>query len=61
VVGATLTPREHQIVEHARLGHTIAEIALALGTSPHTVRNQFAKLYRKLGVSSRAELVGLIV
>jgi DNA-binding CsgD family transcriptional regulator len=59
--GFSFTRREDQIIQHARLGHTVADIALALGTSPHTVRNQLAKLYRKLGVSSRAELVGLVV
>jgi DNA-binding CsgD family transcriptional regulator len=59
--GIRLTARERHILEHARLGHTVAQIALASGTSPNTVRNQFAKLYRKLGVSTRTELVGLVL
>jgi DNA-binding CsgD family transcriptional regulator len=59
--GIRLTTRERQLIEYARLGHTIGQVALANGTSPNTVRNQFARLYRKLGVSTRAELVGLVL
>jgi len=35
------------------------DIAQALGTSPHTVRNQLARLYRKVGACTRSERVGL--
>jgi DNA-binding CsgD family transcriptional regulator len=35
-------------------------IALKLGVSPHTVRTHLERMYRKLGVNSRVELVVLI-
>jgi DNA-binding CsgD family transcriptional regulator len=38
------------------LGFTNREIALACGTSPHTVRNQLAAIFRKAEVTTRAEL-----
>jgi DNA-binding CsgD family transcriptional regulator len=57
---AGLTEREREIVEYARLGFTAAEIGSALGTSINTVRNQLARLYRKLGVANRAELVAVL-
>lgn len=52
-----LSRRERDIVDYLRLGYTNADIALALGTSANTVRNQLAHLFRKLGASNRAELV----
>jgi DNA-binding CsgD family transcriptional regulator len=42
-------------------GYTTAEIALACGTSPSTVRNQLSSVFEKLGVSTRAEAVALSV
>jgi DNA-binding CsgD family transcriptional regulator len=53
-----LTPREQDIAAYLSLGYTNREIALALGLSPHTVRNQLAALFVKTGVSTRTELVG---
>jgi len=38
-------------------GHTIGEIAEALGVAPKTVRNRASLLYRRLGVRSRAQAV----
>lgn len=55
-----LTRREREIASYLRLGYTNREIAGALGTSAHTVRNQLARLFSKVGVSTRAELVGLL-
>jgi DNA-binding CsgD family transcriptional regulator len=55
-----LTPREREIVEYAALGFTAKEIATACGNAPNTVRNQLARLYRKLGVANRAELVAVL-
>ena len=49
----------HREAEVARLvadGLTNREIALVLGTSPHTVRNQLSRIFERLGVSSRLEL-----
>jgi DNA-binding CsgD family transcriptional regulator len=57
---AKLSRREREVAELLTLGYTNREIALALGSSIHTVRNQMASLFRKAGASTRAELVGII-
>jgi DNA-binding NarL/FixJ family response regulator len=51
-----LSPGERAIVEMIERGRSNADIAAARGTSTHTVANQIARLFRKLGVGSRAEL-----
>ena len=58
-MGAALSTREEEIFEYLCRGFRNGDIAAALGTSPHTVRNQLARLYRKVGVCTRSELVGL--
>ena len=55
---ARLAPAERDIVRGVLAGRSNAEIARARGTSPRTVANQLAALFRKLRVGSRAELVG---
>lgn len=55
---ASLTPAERDLVDYVRLGLTNREIATARGTSPNTTRNQLFKLFEKVGVSNRTELVG---
>lgn len=56
---AHVSPRELEILEYLRLGYRNRDIALALGTSPNTVRNQLSGLYEKLGVASRSEAVAV--
>lgn len=51
----TLTPRELDIASRAR-GSTSVQIAEELHLSVRTVENHLARIYRKLGISSRAEL-----
>ena len=58
-LGASLSPREEEIFSYLQRGYSNRQIALVLGTSPLTVRNQLARLFRKVGAFSRAELVGL--
>jgi DNA-binding CsgD family transcriptional regulator len=58
-LGARLTPREQEIFDFVSRGYNNREIASVLGTSPFTVRNQHCRLYRKVGLSCRSELVGL--
>jgi DNA-binding CsgD family transcriptional regulator len=58
-LGARLSPREEEIFTYLQRGYSNRQIGLVLGTSPLTVRNQLARLFRKVGVSTRAELVGL--
>jgi len=61
VVSATgvplLTKREEQIVRMATDGLPNSEISQALGLKPHTVKNYLFRIYEKLGVSSRVELI----
>jgi DNA-binding CsgD family transcriptional regulator len=53
---AGLTPTEERIAEQIALGRTYREVADALFISPKTVQWNLSKVYRKLGVRSRAEL-----
>jgi DNA-binding CsgD family transcriptional regulator len=52
-----LTPGEHRALALLERGLTNGEIAQILRISLHTVRNQLASAYRKLGVTRRAEAV----
>lgn len=57
VGGDGLSPRETEVVRLIALGHTSAEIAAKLQVSRRTVETQRAKIYTKLAVTTRAELV----
>jgi len=57
VTGSGLTAREAEVVRLIALGHTSAEIARKLHLSRRTVETHRARLHRKLGLSTRAELV----
>ncbi len=52
-----LTSREVEVLRLIALGHTSVEIARRLHLSPRTVETHRARIHRKLGLSSRAELV----
>lgn len=52
---ARLSHRQAQVLEGVRNGKTNAEIALALGLSPLTVKNHVQQALRKLAVANRAE------
>ena len=52
---AELTPRERDVLGLLAQGVQIADIALALGISRHTVGDHVKNLYRKLNINSRAE------
>jgi DNA-binding CsgD family transcriptional regulator len=56
-----LTPREREVVDYVCRGLRTRDIALCLGTSPKTVGNQLQKVFDKLNVSSRAELVAWVL
>jgi DNA-binding CsgD family transcriptional regulator len=51
-----LTEGERRVAELAAQGRTNREVAAALFMSPKTVEANLARAYRKLGISSRAEL-----
>lgn len=52
-----LTPREREVLRLIALGHTSVEIAATLGLSPRTIETHRARIHRKLGLATRAELV----
>jgi DNA-binding NarL/FixJ family response regulator len=51
-----LTETEHRVAELAASGLTNREIAAAAFMSPKTVEANLSRIYRKLGVRSRAQL-----
>ncbi len=55
-----LTPSEQQVAELAASGMTNRDVAAALFISPKTVEANLARIYRKLGINSRAALGRLI-
>ncbi len=52
-----LSPRERQVLGHVIAGRLNKQIAESLGTAEKTVKIQRARVMRKMGVSSVAELV----
>jgi DNA-binding CsgD family transcriptional regulator len=51
-----LTAAEREVAQAILDGASNKEIAQQRGVAPRTVANQVASVFRKLGVSSRAEL-----
>lgn len=54
---ALLTKREVDVVKLVIDGHSNRNVAQQLGLTEHTVSNYLFKIYEKLGISSRVELV----
>jgi len=57
VDGGVLSPREVEILRLIALGYTSAEIAAQLHLSRRTVETHRARIFEKLGLRTRAELV----
>ena len=55
-----LSAREREVLAALLAGRSNAQIAAELGTASRTVANQVASIFRKLGVSSRAELAARV-
>ena len=55
-----LSPRETEVLTYLGRGHGVAFVASSLVVSESTVRTHVKNIYRKLGVSSREELLQLI-
>ncbi len=51
-----LTPSEREVVDYVCLGFTNKEIAAACGISAHRGRNKLVRIFRRMEVSTRAEL-----
>ncbi len=58
---AVLTRRQHEILHLLRQGLSNEEIARMLGVSPHTVKGHMTRLFKTLGVRSRAQAVARYV
>jgi DNA-binding NarL/FixJ family response regulator len=56
-----LAKREEEVVNLVAEGLTNRDIAQKLGISEHTVSNYLFRVYEKLGISSRVELVLYVV
>src|SRR5262249_23841075 len=56
-----LSPRELQIVQGIFDDQKENAIAAGMGISPHTVNTYFERLYRKLRVCSRSQLIVVVV
>jgi LuxR family maltose regulon positive regulatory protein len=54
-----LSRQEQQVLRLLVAGQTYAEIAQALIVSPNTIKTQISSIYRKLGVSRRAEAIAV--
>jgi ATP/maltotriose-dependent transcriptional regulator MalT len=54
--GTGLTPSERRVAEQAAAGLSNRDIAAALFLSPKTVEMNLSRVYRKLGIRSRAQL-----
>lgn len=52
---ASLTPRERDVLAHIGRGLRNHEAAKELGMSEHTIAGHIKSVYRKLGISTRAE------
>ena len=51
------TPREQSVLELLAAGHSYSKLAVQLGISVNTVRNNIRSIYEKLHVHSRSEAV----
>ncbi len=51
-----LTERESEVLLRVAKGYTLPEIGVQLGLSRHTIADYVKQIYRKLNVSSRAEV-----
>jgi two-component system response regulator DegU len=54
---SSLTAREYETLQRLMKGDSNQEIANVLGISVGTVKNHLTSVYKKLGVSSRAEAI----
>jgi DNA-binding NarL/FixJ family response regulator len=52
----SLTDRETEVLLRVAKGYTLPEIGVQLGLSRHTIADYVKQIYRKLNVSSRAEV-----
>ena len=56
-----LSKRELEVVQAVVTGYTNREIAEQIGISQHTVKNYLFRMFKKFGVSSRTQLLWLLL
>lgn len=56
----SLTSREQEVIEGVSHGKTFKQIAKELALSPSTVSNHVYRIYIKLGINTRSELIALV-
>ena len=56
-----LTPMQGLVAVALAEGNNVPRIAAATGRKENTVRHHFKEIYRRLGISSQAELVRLVL
>jgi DNA-binding CsgD family transcriptional regulator len=54
--GYNLTPREKEVLTHLLAGHTLRQISAYLDIAQGTVNTHASRIYKKIGVNSKAEL-----
>lgn len=59
--GPALSKRERQVLEHLVRGRTNKQIAQRLGVTDHTVKTQVGRIYEKLEVRNRLDLLTLAI
>jgi len=59
--GWGLTAAEQEVAFLLSKGVSLAEVAAARGTRPHTAKDQARAIYRKAGVAGRAELAAVLL
>lgn len=60
-VANQLTPRQREVADRILAGLTGVEIAAELGISENTVKSTTREIYRRLDVSSKAEMINLLI
>jgi DNA-binding NarL/FixJ family response regulator len=56
---ASFSPREREVIEHIAMAYSNREIAEKMFISEQTVKNYISRIYARLGVSRRSQLVKL--
>lgn len=55
-----ISPREEEVLELIILGKTNKEIASALFISEHTVKNHLSRIFNKMNVTDRSQIIALV-
>jgi DNA-binding NarL/FixJ family response regulator len=55
----SFSPREREVIEHIAMAYSNREIAEKMFISEQTVKNYISRIYSRLGVSRRSQLVRL--